>query len=153
MPAIVKKYPLYVSDEPVGYKSFIGGINSDQSNEHLLDTELRDGLNVHFQSSGLIKRKGAKLLTTLISTEAIQNVQGVFLFTNKVTYLIIAADGRLFYGVYAPVSEIIIQRLPIKFYSTSDFYLNNPFNMKVGLDVYPEDDIPEIIMTLLMVAL
>ena len=145
MPAIVKKYPLYVSDEPVGYKSFIGGINSDQSNEHLLDTELRDGLNVHFQSSGLIKRKGAKLLTTLISTEAIQNVQGVFLFTNKVTYLIIAADGRLFYGVYAPVSEIIIQRLPIKFYSTSDFYLNNPFNMKVGLDIYPEDEIPEII--------
>ncbi len=145
MPAIVKKYPLYVSDEPVGYKSFIGGINSDQSNEHLLDTELRDGLNVHFQSSGLIKRKGAKLLTTLISIEPINNVQGVFLFTNKITYLIIAADGKLFYGVYAPVNEIIIQKLPIKFYSTLDFFLNNPFNMKVGLDVYEADAIPDVV--------
>lgn len=136
MPALVKKYPVYVTDEPISYKNFIGGINSDQSNEHLTDAELRDGLNVHFQSSGLIKRKGAKILSTLISDVTLNNIQGIFLYTYKVTYVVIAADGKLFYGLYSPNKEIEIKPLPIYFYDIDESIVNNPLNLKLGLPNY-----------------
>ena len=136
MPAIVKKYPVYVTDEPISYKNFIGGINSDQSNEHLTDAELRDGLNVHFQSSGLVKRKGAKILSTLISDVTLNNIQGVFLYTYRVTYIIIAADGNLYYGLYSPNKDIKINKLPVYFYDVDESVINNPFNMKLGLEEY-----------------
>jgi hypothetical protein len=141
MPAIIKKYPIYVTDEPVSFKNFIGGINSDQSNEHLNDNEIRDGLNVHFQSGGLVKRKGAKLLATLISNQNILNVQGVFLFTYKITYLLLAADGKLFYGIYNPFKDISIKELPIFFYDVNELIINNPFNMKIGLKQYDSNSI------------
>lgn len=141
MPAILKKYPIYVTDEPVSYKTFIGGINSDQSNEHLNDNEIRDGLNVHFQSGGLIKRKGAKLLATLISNQNINNVQGVFLYTYKITYLLLAADGKLFYGIYNPFKDISIKELPILFYEINETIINNPLNMKIGLKRYDANNI------------
>jgi hypothetical protein len=141
MPAIIKKYPIYVTDEPVSFKNFIGGINSDQSNEHLNDNEIRDGLNVHFQSGGLIKRKGAKLLATLISNQNILNVQGVFLFTYKITYLLLAADGKLFYGIYNPFKDISIKELPILFYDVNELIINNSLNMKIGLRQYDSNSI------------
>ncbi len=141
MPAIVKKYPVYVPDEPVSYKNFIGGINSDQGNEHLTDVEIRDGLNVHFQSGGIVKRKGAKILSRLISDITLNNIQGIFLYTYRITYVIIAADGKLFYGIYSPNSEIKINPLPIFFYDINEVIINNPQNMKLGLPIYNESSI------------
>lgn len=142
MPAIVKKYPLYVSDEPVTYLSFVGGINSDPSNEHLLPNELRDALNVHYQSGALVKRKGAKILSTLLSNEDIENVQSVSIFTNRISYLVIAADGKLYYGIYTPNAEINIQRLPINFENFNRFYLHNPLDLTVGLQQFTPSTLP-----------
>lgn len=142
MPAIVKKYPLYVSDEPVTYLSFVGGINSDPSNEHLLPNEIRDGLNVHYQSGALVKRKGAKILSTLISNEDIENVQSVSIFTNKISYLVIAANGKLYYGIYTPNAEINIQRLPINFENFNRFYLHNPLDLTVDLQKFTPSTLP-----------
>jgi hypothetical protein len=144
MPALVKKYPVYVPDEPISYKNFIGGINSDQSNEHLTEVEIRDGLNVHFQSGGLVKRKGAKILSKLISDVTLNNIQGVFLYTYRITYVIIAADGKLFYGTYSPNAEIKINPLPILFYDINEVIINNPQNMKLGLPIYDETNIDSI---------
>jgi hypothetical protein len=142
MPANIKKYPLYVSDEPITYLSFVGGINTDPSNEHLLQNELRDGVNVHFQSGGLVKRKGAKILSTIISSEDIENVQGVSIFTNKISYLIIAANGKLYYGIYTPNAEINITRLPINFYNYNRYLIHNPLDMTVGLTRYDINNVP-----------
>jgi hypothetical protein len=142
MPALVKKYPLYVSDEPVTYLSFVGGINTDPSNEHILPNELRDGLNVHFQSGGLVKRKGAKILSTLISSEDIENVQSVSIFTNKMSYLVIAANGKLYYGIYTPNAEINLTRLKIDFYNYNRYLTHNPVDMTVGLIKYDINNIP-----------
>jgi hypothetical protein len=145
MPAVVKKYPLYVSDEPITYRSFTGGINSDPSNEHLLPNELRDALNVHYQSGGIVKRKGAKVLSTIVSEEDIVNVQGVSLFTNKITYLIIAADGKLYYGIYTPNTEINITRLPVKFRPTNKALIHNPLDLSVGLEKYFPNLLPNVL--------
>jgi hypothetical protein len=145
MPAVVKKYPLYVSDEPITYRSFTGGINSDPSNEHLLPNELRDALNVHYQSGGIVKRKGAKVLSTIVSTEDIVNVQGVSLFTNKITYLIVAADGKLYYGIYTPNTEINITRIPVKFRPTNKALIHNPLDLSVGLEKYFPNLLPTVI--------
>jgi hypothetical protein len=145
MPAVVKKYPLYVSDEPITYRSFTGGINSDPSNEHLLPNELRDALNVHYQSGGIVKRKGAKVLSTIVSNEDIINVQGVSLFTNKITYIIVAADGKLYYGIYTPNAEINITRLPISFRPTNQALVHNPLDLTVGLSKYFPSTIPVVL--------
>lgn len=145
MPAIVKKYPLYVSDEPITYRSFVGGINSDPSNEHLAPNELRDALNVHYQSGGIVKRKGAKVLSTVVSTEDIVNVQGVSLYTNKITYIIIAADGKLYYGIYTPNAEISITRLPIKFRPANKALIHNPLDLSIGLDKYFLNNLPNFL--------
>ena len=142
MPAIIKKYPLYVSDEPVTYQSFVGGINTDPSNEHVLPNELRDALNVHYQSGGIVKRKGAKILSTILSTEDIKNVQGVSLFTNKLTYLIIAADGKLFYGIYTPNTEINVTMININFYPYNRAVVHDPLNVSVGLQKYKISQVP-----------
>jgi len=145
MPAVVKKYPLYVSDEPITYRSFTGGINSDPSNEHLANNELRDALNVHYQSGGIVKRKGAKILSTIVSNEDIVNVQGVSLFTNRITYLIIAADGKLFYGIYTPNAEINLTRLPVKFRKTNRSLIHNPLDLTVGLEKYKQSALPQVL--------
>lgn len=142
MPAIIKKYPLLITDEPITYNSFTGGINTDPSNEHLLNNELRDGLNVHYQSGALVKRKGAKVLSTIISDENIENVQGVSIYTNKISYLIISANGKLYYGIYTPNTEIRVSRLPIKFYNYNRFLLHNPLDMTVGLIRYDINNVP-----------
>ena len=55
-----KDYPLYTYDEPSVNKSFTGGINTDPSNDHLLDSELKDCVNMTYLSGALVKRKGAK---------------------------------------------------------------------------------------------
>lgn len=146
MPAVIKKYPLYVSDEPVTYRQFNGGINLDPSNEHLNPNELRDALNVHYLSGGIVKRKGAKILSTIISEEDIKNVQGISLFTTKMTYLILAADGKLFYGIYSPNSEISLTRLPIKFSPYKKSIVHDPLNLTVGLERYQSKNLPNTVL-------
>lgn len=130
MPTRTKDYPLYTYDEPAIYKDFTGGINSDPSNEHLLDSEMRDCVNMTYLSGALVKRKGAKKLCDISCDEDLQNIQGIFLFTYRITYIILAADGKLFKGIFNDNGQIQLSRLFI--YRTSD-NVNSAFN---ELDVF-----------------
>ena len=65
MPSVYKDYPIYTYDEPAIYNDFSGGINTDPSNENLLQNEMRDCVNMHYSSGSLVKRKGASLLCTV----------------------------------------------------------------------------------------
>ncbi len=129
-----KDYPVYTYDEPATYSDFSGGINTDPSNEHLLPNEMRDCLNMHYSSAALVKRKGASLLCNIECEDELFNVQGVFLFTYRVTYIIIAADGKLYKGFYSPNATIRLSRLPINVEVAESFDVFNPMDITVGLD-------------------
>lgn len=128
-----KDYPVYTYDEPATYSDFSGGINTDPSNEHLQSNEMRDCLNMHYSSAALVKRKGASLLCNIECEDELYNVQGIFLFTYKTTYIIIAANGKLYKGFYSPKATIRLSRLPISVDvpKTTDAY--NPLDVSVGL--------------------
>lgn len=113
MPTRTRDYPIYTYDEPAVYKDFTGGINTDPSNEHLLNSELRDCVNMTYLSGALVKRKGAKKLCDISCDDDLNNIQGIFLFTYRITYLIIAADGKLYYGVFNDDVTINLTRLQI----------------------------------------
>ena len=95
MPTRTKDYPIYTYDEPAIYKDFSGGINTDPSNEHLLENEMRDCVNMHYLSGALVKRKGAKKLCDISCDDDLVNIQGIFLFTYRITYIIVAASTFL----------------------------------------------------------
>lgn len=139
MPAKYKDYPIYTYDEPVTYSDFSGGINTDPSNEHLNENEMRDCLNMHYRSAALVKRKGASLLCTISCEDELFNIQGVFLFTYKISYLIIAADGKLYQGVYTPNATITLTRLRISSDTAASYQLYNPVDLTVGLETYYEE--------------
>ena len=136
MPAKLKDYPLYVYDEPQTYEDFTGGINTDPSNEHLTEKELRDCVNMTYLSGALVKRKGAKLLCDISCEEELYNIQGVFLFTHKITYLIIAADGKLYQGVFNEHSTINLTRLRITKTYEDTLLSYDPQDLFVGLEEY-----------------
>jgi hypothetical protein len=129
-----KDYPVYTYDEPATYSDFSGGINTDPSNEHLLPNEMRDCLNMHYSSAALVKRKGASLLCNIECEDELFNVQGVFLFTYRVTYIIIAADGKLYKGFYSPNATIRLSRLPISVEVADSLSAYNPLNITEGLE-------------------
>ena len=128
-----KDYPVYTYDEPATYSDFSGGINTDPSNEHLQPNEMRDCLNMHYSSAALVKRKGASLLCNIKCEDELFNIQGVFLFTYRITYIIIAADGKLYQGFYSPNATITLTRLPIEIEVPESDHLYNPLDCSVGL--------------------
>ena len=136
-----KDYPVYTYDEPATYSDFSGGINTDPSNEHLQPNEMRDCLNMHYSSAALVKRKGASLLCNIECEDELYNVQGVFLFTYRVTYIIIAADGKLYKGFYSPNAKIKLSRLPISVEIPESLDAYNPMDVTVGLDVQTHENI------------
>jgi hypothetical protein len=136
VPATLKDYPLYITDEPATYEDFSGGINTDPSNEHLADNELRDCLNMTYMSGALVKRKGAKLLCNISCEEELYNIQGVFLFTYRLTYLIVAADGKLYQGFFNENSTVKLSRLRIEYEIDESLLYYNPKNLFVGLEEY-----------------
>ena len=139
MPAKMKDYPLYVYDEPQTYEDFSGGINTDPSNEHLTDFEMRDCVNMTYLSGALVKRKGASLLSDISCDEDLHNIQGVFLFTHRVTYLIVAADGKLYYGLFNEHSTVKLNRLRIVQEELDSMMQYNPIDLFVGLQEYYEE--------------
>lgn len=139
MPAKIQQYPVYVYDEPATYNNFMGGINTDPSNEHLLENEMRDCVNMHYLSGALVKRKGAKEVAKLICDTDLFNIQGIFLFTYKITYIIVAADGKLYYGVFNENTDIHLERLYIQVPLDQTTYVYNPQNLFVGLEEHYEE--------------
>ena len=138
-----KDYPVYTYDEPATYSDFSGGINTDPSNEHLLPNEMRDCLNMHYSSAALVKRKGASLLCNISCEDELYNVQGVFLFTYRITYIIIAADGKLYKGFYSPNATIKLERLPITSSVVDSFDIYNPLDTNTGLEERLEESLNE----------
>lgn len=136
-----KDYPVYTYDEPATYSDFSGGINTDPSNEHLLPNEMRDCLNMHYSSAALVKRKGASLLCNIECEDELFNVQGVFLFTYRVTYIIIAADGKLYKGFYSPNATIRLSRLPISVDVPDSDNVFNPLDTLSGLDIHFDEQL------------
>lgn len=139
MPAKYKKYPIYTYDEPATYKDFVGGINTNPSNEHLQPNELRDCVNMHYSSAGLIKRNGAKKLCNIVCEDELYNVQGIFLFTYKITYLILACDGKLYKGFYNEHSNIVLKRIYINSEVVNNYEMYSPDNVITGLNIYTEE--------------
>ena len=129
-----KDYPVYTYDEPATYEDFTGGINTDPSNEHLTKNELRDCINMTYQSGALVKRKGAKEIASLSSNIDLHNIQGIFLFTYRITYIVIAADGKLYYGIYNENTNIQLTRLRIYVNTDSSNRFYNPMNLFEGLE-------------------
>lgn len=138
-----KDYPVYTYDEPATYSDFSGGINTDPSNEHLQPNEMRDCLNMHYSSAALVKRKGASLLCNIECEDELFNVQGVFLFTYRITYIIIAADGKLYKGFYSPNAKIKLSRLHINSSVADTFDLFNPLDTNLELEERLDESLNE----------
>ena len=138
-----KDYPVYTYDEPATYSDFSGGINTDPSNEHLQPNEMRDCLNMHYSSAALVKRKGASLLCNIECEDELFNVQGVFLFTYRVTYIVIAADGKLYKGFYSPNAKIKLSRLPINSSVTETLDVFNPVDTNIELQERLDESLNE----------
>jgi hypothetical protein len=141
MPTKYKDYPVYTYNEPATYNDFTGGINTDPSNEHLLKNEMRDCVNMTFLSGALVKRKGAKEICKITCDEDIKNIQGIFLFTYRITYIIIAADGKLYQSVFNENTTIKLSRLNI--YKLTDYSIKkyNETNVFEGLTTLQKTDI------------
>lgn len=141
MPTKYKDYPIYSYNEPATYNDFTGGINTDPSNEHLLKNEMRDCVNMTYLSGALVKRKGAKEICRITCDEDIRNIQGVFLFTYKITYIIVAADGKLYQSPFNENTTLKLTRLNIyksKAYSNKLYDETSVFD---GLEVYQKSDV------------
>jgi hypothetical protein len=141
MPTKYKDYPIYSYNEPATYSDFTGGINTDPSNEHLSDNEMRDCVNMTYLSGALVKRKGAKEICRITCDEDIRNIQGVFLFTYKITYIIVAADGKLYQSPFNENTTLKLTRLNIykpKNYTNKVYDETSVFD---GLEVYQKSDI------------
>lgn len=114
------RQPLYKYDEPVSYEQLSGGINNDPSNGNIEDTELRDAVNVTYNSKTLEKRKGAKLYKDLRfqetdpdSTQGFVQMQGILTTPNSVFYIVVR-DGHLYYSSLDVVNDTLIMiELPI----------------------------------------
>ena len=133
MPTKYKDYPIYTYDEPAICSDFSGGINTDPSNEHLLDNELRDCVNMNLLSGALVKRKGAKEITKFNCEEDISNIQGIFLFSVNITYIILAANGKLYYSIYNENETINLKRLHILNSRTNRLVAEDCQDVFVGL--------------------
>lgn len=134
MPVKTKDYPIYTYDEPAVYKDFSGGINSDPSNEHLLNSEMRDCVNMTYLSGALVKRRGAKKICDISCEDDLINIQGIFLFTYRITYIILAADGKLYSGIYTENSTIQLTRLQIVRQKKQNIFSIDEQDSFTGLD-------------------
>lgn len=143
MPTRYKDYPIYTYDEPASYSDFVGGINTDPSNDHLLKNELRDCVNMHYLSGALVKRKGAKKLCDITCDDDLTNIQGIFLFTYKITFIIIAADGKLYQGVFNENTSIKLNRLYIYKVVANKDYVFDPSNAFAGIEVKEPSELIE----------
>lgn len=141
MPTKYKDYPIYTYNEPATYNDFTGGINTDPSNEHLLKNEMRDCVNMTYLSGALVKRKGAKEICKITCDEDIKNIQGVFLFTYKITYIIVAADGKLYQAAFNENTTIKLNRLNIYKLSSSSNKMFDETNVFEGLETYQKTDV------------
>jgi hypothetical protein len=134
--SIIQKTPLYVYDEPSTYEDFSGGINSDPANENLRINELRDAVNMHYENSTPRNRFGAYKHADIMHEEDIFNVQGIFLFINKASHLVIAADGFLYHGFFNLGGKIHLKKIAITVSPPPAGIKAHPLYVAADLEVY-----------------
>jgi hypothetical protein len=135
MPVNLKKYDLFVYDEPAILNDFTGGINTDSNYDGIVKNEMQDCLNMDYVAGSLKKRQGVEILSKIITPEPFHFIQGIFLFTIKVPYIVIAADGKLFYGFYTPNEKITLKYLKIFMPTLETIYSQDPTNPSHGLEI------------------
>lgn len=108
------KYPVSIYDEPAEYKTFSGGMNTSRNELAILINQMKYCENMHYINGSLHVRKGGKTFIEFITPEELNNVQGIFMFSIKSFYIIVANNGKLFYGRYnGAYSKIALISLPI----------------------------------------
>ncbi len=134
MPARYKDYPIYTYDEPAIYRDFSGGINTNPDSDTLKDNELQLCVNMTYDNKVLCKRKGINIESKFICEDDLSFIQGIFLLPAKVTYIIVASDGKLYYGLYSS-DTIELKRLKIEVPRLDTTLLFNPKDTSAGLDM------------------
>lgn len=107
------KYPVSIYDEPAEYNSFSGGINTDRNDLGILQNQLKHAENLHLENGNLHVRKGGKKILEFETSIPLSNMQGVFLFVYKRSYIIVANDGKLYKGLYQPNAKVTLSPLEI----------------------------------------
>lgn len=107
------KYPVSIYDEPAEYNSFSGGINTDRNDLGILQNQLKYAENLHLENGNLHVRKGGKKILEFEIGVPLSNMQGVFLFVYKRSYIIVANNGKLYTGLYQPNAKIKLSPLEI----------------------------------------
>lgn len=107
------KSPVYLYDEPAEYKNFTGGMNTSKNDLSLLENQFKLGLNLDYDEKNLTVRQGGKEYINFISPTELNNIQGIFLFSSSTKYIIVANNGKLYFGVYEPNSTIHLSLLRI----------------------------------------
>lgn len=134
------KYPVSIYDEPAEYKTFSGGINTDRNDLGILPNQMKFCENMHYENGNLHVRKGGKKIAEFLCEDTFNNVQGIFLLSLKNLYVIVANNGKLYFGKYQALTKIVLTVLPIKI--TYSPILADTLNMSVGLSVYPKGGQP-----------
>lgn len=83
------------------YRDFSGGLNTQQSNELMKDSQVTIAENVDLALTSTIKKRGGRTLLTGTHTgwAATSPIQGLFKFVNNTETLLIAAvEGKLWYS-------------------------------------------------------
>lgn len=94
------------------YMDFSGGINTETSNERLLDNEFINMVNVDLSSRGSVKKRTGRtgFVSPITNNNAIQPifVQGFFSFhkQNGTVDIIYAANGRLYKKIESPFTQL-----------------------------------------------
>jgi hypothetical protein len=87
-----------------------------------------------YENKVLCKRKGLNIESSFSCEEDLHTIQGIFLLPLKVTYIIVAADGKLYYGLYQK-GTIELERLHIKLPLLDSTVLFNPKDTSAGLEL------------------
>ncbi len=87
---------------------------------------------MRYDNLGLRKRFGATKHADIVFSKDLTNIQGIFLFTQVNPWLIVASNGRLYYGLYNAGGTIDLNELPIK----SKIELANPNSINIAYQLY-----------------
>lgn len=132
------KIGVYISEEPVEYGDFSGGMNTNKNDLGLLNNQFKLGVNLNFDGNNLITRTGGKQFIELSGGGNLNKVQGIFMFSSVNKYIVVANDGKLYYGLYQPNSKIILNYMPILIKEND--YTVDSYKVSNGLlEFYPLD--------------
>jgi hypothetical protein len=105
------------------YMDFSGGLNTETSNERLLDNEFVVMENVVLNSRGSVKKRPGRQVDAVFSLPSATNVQGMFFFHRPVVNvtqpdLIFALGGKLY---VRPYNSVFVTQIPLNGNNSNTF--------------------------------